>query len=136
MSNTQNLAYAVVQVVHNFGAVATVGSSLAALRLRNPATRTKLAQLALGGWITQGVSGAAFGATSYYFYQRLPDIAGIAVDALLVKMACVAVAITLLATYLWRSSSWGETSCQSAWVLSSALAITALAAAAFLRWFS
>jgi hypothetical protein len=136
MSNAQNLAYAVVQVAHNFGAVAAVGGSLAAIRLRNPATRKKLARLALGGWITQGVSGAAFGATSYYFYQRLPDIAGIAVDALLVKMACVAIAIALLTIYIWRGGSWSEAADQNTWFASSALAVTALSAAAFLRWFS
>ena len=136
MSNAQNLAYAVVQVAHNFGAVAAVGGSLAAIRLRNPATRIKLARLALGGWITQGVSGAAFGATSYYFYQRLPDIAGIAVAALLVKIACVVVAATLLAAYLWRGGNWSEAASQNTWRGSSALAFTALTAAAFLRWFS
>jgi len=136
MSNAQNLAYAVVQVAHNFGAIAAVGGSLAATRLRNPATRTRLGWLALGGWITQGLSGAAFGATSYYFYRQLPDIAGIAVVALSVKIACVAAGTVLLATYLWRGANWSEAAGQNAWRGSSTLAITALAAAAFLRWFS
>ena len=136
MSNAQNLTYAVVQVVHNFGAMATVGGSLAAIRFRSLETRIKLARLALGGWVTQGVSGAAFGAVSYYFYRQLPDIAGIAVIALFIKMACVAVGITLLTTYLLRSKSWSEAATQNAWLASSALAIAALTAAAFLRWFS
>ncbi len=89
MSATQNLTYAVVQVLHNFGAVATVGGSLAAIRFRDGVTRKKLAALALGGWATQAASGAAFGGVSYYFYNRLPDISGVAADALVIKMrAC------------------------------------------------
>ena len=136
MSNAQNLTYAVVQVVHNFGAMATVGGSLAAIRFRGPATGVKLARLALGGWVTQGASGAAFGAVSYYFYHQLPDIAGIAIAALFIKMACVTIGITLLSAYLLRSGNWQEGTRQNAWLASSALAITALTAAAFLRWFS
>ncbi len=136
MSNAQNLTYAVVQVAHNFGAMATVGGSLAAIRFRSPETRVKLARLALGGWVTQGASGAAFGAVSYYFYRQLPDIAGIAVIALFIKMACVAIGIILLSAYLPRNGNWSEGARQNAWLASSALAIIALTAAAFLRWFS
>jgi hypothetical protein len=136
MSNAQNLTYAVVQVAHNFGAMATVGGSLAAIRFRSPETRVKLAKLVLGGWVTQGASGAAFGAVSYYFYRQLPDIAGIAIAALFIKMACVAIGIILLSAYLLRNGNWREGTRQNAWLGSSALAITALTAAAFLRWFS
>jgi hypothetical protein len=136
MSNAQNLAYAVVQVAHNFGAVAVVGGSLAATKFRSLEARIKLARLALGGWVTQGASGATFGGVSYYFYHHFPNIAGIAVAALFIKMACVAVGITLLATYLLRNRNWSEAARQNAWLGSSALAVTALTAAAFLRWFS
>lgn len=136
MSDTQNLAYAVVQVVHNFGALATVGGSLAAIRFSNPETRRKLAKLALGGWITQGASGAAFGATSYYFYHRLPELSRIAVSALYIKMACVTAGVILLGIYLLRSKNRNESTGRKICLASSALAVTALTAAAFLRWFS
>lgn len=136
MSAAQNLAYATVQVVHNFGAVAAVGASLAGLKFRAADTRGGLARLALAGWGTQAVSGAAFGAVSYYFYHQFPDIAGIAVAALAIKMTCVAIGILLLAVYLFRSGDWTEKSMNAVWIVSSALAITALSAAAFLRWFS
>ena len=136
MSATQNLAYAVIQVVHNFGAVAAVGGSLAATKSSSVDTRNKLARLALAGWGTQGASGAAFGAVSYYFYHRFPDISGIAVAALMVKMACAATGFLLLAAYLFRAGSWPEEKRSRAWFASSALAVTALSAAAFLRWFS
>jgi hypothetical protein len=136
MSNVHNLAYAVVQVVHNFGAMAAVGGSLAAAKFRIPETRARLAKLALGGWITQGASGAAFGATSYYFYHRLPEISGIAVTALIIKMACVAAAIILLAVYLLRRKNWNDAATRKTCMASLILAATALTAAAFLRWFS
>ena len=136
MSATQNLAYAVIQVVHNFGAVAAVGGSLAATKSSSVDTRNKLAWLALVGWGTQGASGVAFGAVSYYFYHQFPDISGIAVAALVVKMACAATGFLLLAVYLFRGGIWPEEKRCHAWFASSALAVTALSAAAFLRWFS
>ena len=137
MSATQNLAYAVIQVVHNFGAVVAVGGSLAATKSSSVDTRNKLARLALAGWGTQGASGAAFGAVSYYFYHRFPDISGIAVAALVVKMACAATGFLLLAVYLSRGGNWPEEKRSRAWFASStAFAVTALSAAAFLRWFS
>ncbi|MBI3902791.1 MAG: hypothetical protein HY306_07605 [Nitrosomonadales bacterium] len=136
MSDRQNLAYAVVQTVHNFGAIAAVGSSLAAVSFRGVDTRRKLAWLALAGWGTQAISGAAFGAVSYYFYHQFPDIAGIATVALMIKMACVIAGFLLLAVYLLRSADWTVGKMNGAWLMSSSLAAIALTAAAFLRWFS
>ena len=71
MSGTENLAYTVVQVVHNFGAVATVGGSVAAL-LAAPEARRKTAWVAFAGWATQAVSGPAFGMLSLYFTSAFP----------------------------------------------------------------
>lgn len=136
MSVAQNLSYAIVQVAHNFGALAAVGGSLAAVKFRGVDTRKKLAWLALAGWGTQALSGVAFGAVSYYFYHRLPDIAGIALAALVIKMACVAIGFLLLAAYLFRGADWPVARMNAAWIASSALAVGALTAAAFLRWFS
>jgi hypothetical protein len=136
MSDTQNLAYSLVQVAHNLGAVATVGGSLAAMRSRGPGIRRRLAGLVLVGWTVQGVSGAAFGAVSYQFYHRLPDLAGIALTALGIKVSCVAAGGLLLATYLLRGADWPPDRIDAVWWASSALAVTALSAAAFLRWFA
>jgi hypothetical protein len=136
MSETQNLAYSVIQVFHNFGAVAAVGGSLAAVKIKTASTRRKVAWLALSGWVTQGASGVAFGAVSYYFYQRFPDISGIALGALLLKIACAAIGFMLLASYLYRGDRWTEKKTNGVCLASFALAATALTAAAFLRWFS
>lgn len=136
MSATQNLAYAAIQIAHNFGAVAAVGGSLAALKLPDAATRKKLAWLALAGWGAQAASGAAFGATSYYFFHQFPDISGIAVVALGMKIGCAAAGFLLLAAYLFSGARWTESRGNAVWAASSALAVTALSAAAFLRWFS
>ncbi|HLP97096.1 MAG TPA: hypothetical protein VK149_01490 [Sideroxyarcus sp.] len=136
MSETQNLAYAVVQVLHNFGAVAAVGGSFAAAIIKPPAARKKVVWIALSGWVVQGASGGALGAVSYYFYHRLPDIAGIALAALLVKMACAAAGSLVLAAYLYWGERWPEQRGNWACHASLLLAVTALTAAAFLRWFS
>jgi uncharacterized membrane protein YidH (DUF202 family) len=66
----------------------------------------------------------------------LPDISGLAVDALGVKLVCVSLGMVLLTTYLWQSVRWTERGKSYAWISSSVLAITAISAAAFLRWFS
>lgn len=136
MSAVQNLSYSVIQIVHNFGAAATVGGSIIATQLRDDAMRRRLAHLVLFGWLTQVASGAAFGMVTYHFYQHLPDISGIALDALDIKMVCATLGVLLLSTYLWQNMRWREPEKSKAWTASAALAVTAFSAAGFLRWFS
>lgn len=136
MSNAQNLAYAVVQVLHNFGAVATVGGSLAATRIEDVGARKKLAWLVLIGWGTQAVSGAAFGLVSFLYYHKFPDIAGVAFAALAIKILCAALGFMLVAVYLLRGANWPAKNQGRVWSSSAMLAAVALSAAAFLRWFS
>ena len=134
----QNLAYALVQLVHNFGAVAVVGGAVAARWLARdaPATQRRLAWLVLGGWLAQAASGASFGAISYHFYGQFPDIHAIARAALLIKLACAASGILLAAAYLQRATDWLPARRDTVWTLLLALGVTALASAAFLRWFA
>ena len=136
MNNAQNLAYAVVQVLHNFGAVATVGGSLAATRIEDAGARKKLAWFVLAGWGIQAISGAAFGLVSYLYYHKFPDIAGIAVAALVIKILCAAIGFMLMAAYVLRGANWPEKKRDWVWSSSAILAVIALGAAAFLRWFS
>lgn len=135
MSDAQNLAYSVVQVAHNFGAVAVVGGSFAVMRAP-PEVRRNLAWIVFAGWITQTVSGPAFGLTTYYFEGQLPDIGGIAIAALTIKIVCVAVGFLLVAAYLLPCPACRERIGDWVWPASAALAATALTAAAFLRWFA
>jgi hypothetical protein len=135
MSNAQNLAYSAVQVMHNFGAVAAVGGSFAAM-LSPPEARRKLAWLAFAGWTTQAVSGPTFGMVTYYFDRHFPDIGGIAMTALTIKVACVAIGFLLTAAYLLPCPACRERIGNWVWPASTALAATALTAAAFLRWFA
>ncbi len=134
----QNLAYALIQLAHNFGAVAVVGGAVAARWLvrDTPATQRQLAWLVFGGWLAQAASGASFGAVSYHFYGRFPDIHDLALIALGVKITCAASGALLAAAYLWRSANWPLALRATIWKLLIALGATALAAAAFLRWFA
>ena len=136
MSNAQNLAYSIVQILHNFGAVATVGGSFAAAGNASADVRKKLAWITLAGWVTQAASGAAFGMVSFMFYHQLPDIAGVAVIALVIKILCASTGFLLVATYLFRGESWAERKKSKMWYSSSILSVIALSAAAILRWFS
>ena len=134
----QNLAYALVQLVHNFGAVAVVGGAVAARWLARdaPDAQRRLAWLVLGGWLAQAASGASFGAISYHFYGQFPDIHAIARGALFIKLACAAGGALLAAIYLRRAADWLPARRGTVWTLLLVLGITALSSAAFLRWFA
>ncbi|MEO6320929.1 MAG: hypothetical protein ABIR56_09605 [Polaromonas sp.] len=134
----QNLSYVAIQVVHNFGAVAVVGSAAFGL-WAGPglaSMRKPLSWAMLLGWAVQAASGAAFGGVSWLYYGQFPDIHGIAVAALLIKMACAAAGFMLAAAYLYRGMGWSERAQQTTWRALATLAATALTAAAFLRWLS
>lgn len=137
MALLENLTYSGVQLAHNFGAVAVVGSSAAATWLvSDPSSQRRLARLTALGWIIQGLTGAGFGATSYYFYGKFPDIKGIAIAALIVKILSAAAGFFLVLRYLAKSPAWDETVRHVRWRVLFWLAATPLAAAAVLRWFS
>jgi hypothetical protein len=130
----QNLAYAATQIVHNFGAVAVVGGAACALAWREAAVQRRLAWIVLIGWATQAASGATFGAISFYHYGKFPDIHGIAVVALVVKMACAALGFTLAAWLLFAHPPAATS--RHAWLALCGLGALALSSAAVLRWFS
>lgn len=131
----QNLAYALIQVVHNFGAAAVVGLSVCGLWLCKRPIARRLVLLVAVAWAVQAVTGALFGATSYHFYGHFPDIHGIAVDALFIKAGC-AVAGFLLAGIVYLRWEGMQRHALMVWVILCLLASTALSSAAFLRWFS
>lgn len=134
----QNLSYAAIQVVHNFGAVAVVGSAVGALWTGpdRAGLRKALAWIMLAGWTAQAASGGAFGGVSWLYYGRFPDLHGIAIAALLLKIACAAAGFMLTVAYLYRGSEWSARAQQAIWRSLATLATMALIAAAFLRWFS
>jgi len=130
----QNLAYAITQIVHNFGAVTVVSGAVFALLWRATKVQRRLARLVLAGWLVQAVSGATFGAISYYYYAQFPDLTGIAVAALVLKVVCAALGIFLTAWQLLAQSS--DSSRRYSWLALCFLGILALSSAAVLRWFS
>jgi len=133
----ENLSYAVVQVVHNFGAVAVVGGAAFALFSgATAALQQKLAWLVGFGWTAQAISGMGFAAVSYYYYDQFPDIHDIAMAALLIKMSCAVFGVSLVIIYLRYSATLAIERRRLAWLLLTVLGLTALTAAAFLRWFS
>ncbi|TAN86841.1 MAG: hypothetical protein EPN14_00010 [Gallionella sp.] len=130
----QNLGYAATQIVHNFGAVAVVGGAACALAWREAAAQRGLARIVLAGWAAQAASGATFGAISFYYYGKFPDIHGVAMAALFVKMSCAALGFILAARQIFFHLP--ETSGRHAWLVLFGLGALALSSAAVLRWFS
>ncbi len=132
-----NLVYTSVQILHNFGAVAVVGSPAAAwwFARDDHAAQGRLAWLLVIGWAAQGASGAGFGMTSYFLKGQLPEISGVALIALLAKMVCVTFGFAVGILYLKTASRWSVATRLKVWQGMLALAGIALTAAAFLRWF-
>lgn len=133
----ENLAYALTQVAHNFGAVAVLGGAFFASW---PASRLEHARafawLILVGWGTQIASGVLFGVTSLYYYGATPDLNGIALTALAIKVVAAIAGLLLAAIYLLRGDRWSRAGVRRLFRSLAALAAFALTAAAFLRWFS
>lgn len=133
----ENLAYALTQMVHNFGAAVVFGGAVFALW---PVSRLgdgrQFAWLILLAWGAQIASGGLFGVTSFYYYGEMPDLSSVAMTALVVKVAAAITGFLLAAAYLARGKEWGRASVKRTFQGLAALAILALTAAAFLRWFS
>jgi hypothetical protein len=132
-----DLVYALVQVLHNLGAVAVAGGPAAALALQplSFAAERRLAVLALAGWALQAATGAGFALASYGLKGALPEVTGIALVALAVKLAATAGGLVLGALLVRSRPRGSARGRRAAWAASLAAAASALAAAAFLRWY-
>lgn len=131
----QNLSYALVQLAHNFGAAAIVGIAWFGWRHATPAPARLAGWLALA-WAVQIASGAGFGAASLYYYGQLPDIHGVAIVALAIKIITALLGLVLALIFIGRSRVSVASGPTRTWQIQTMLGIVALSAAAFLRWFS
>ncbi len=129
------LVYTLVQAVHNLGAVAVVASPAVALGARGEGSQRRLAWVLLAAWGIQAASGAGFAAASYGLKGALPEVEGVALAALVVKMAATASGVTLGAALLRARRLAGGRPRAVAWGLALGLAVAALLAAAPLRWY-
>lgn len=131
------LVYTCVQALHNLGAVAVVASPALALALPagSGSRERRLAWVLLLAWGLQAASGAGFAAASYGLKGELPEVAGVALGALGVKMAATTGALVLAAGLLWLRRFREPRSRVFAWSACLGLAIAALLAAAPLRWY-
>ena len=136
-SRMENLIYTWVQIVHNFGAVAVIGSPAAALSLsrQNQIVRYKLVWLMLLGWLAQGASGIGFALTSYTMKGALPEVTGIALGALILKVGCTFIGTVLTGFYLATRLRWSAAREHRMWQLMLLMTVSAITAAAFLRWY-
>lgn len=134
----ENLVYALVQFVHNFGAMAVTAAPLAALwpQRAAPQARATLLRLLVVAWIVQIASGVSFGMTSLHYYGALPDLSAVARSALVVKVLCAASGLALAVALLLRGARWSAPAQDRGWHSLAGLGATALTAAAVLRWFS
>ena len=147
----QNFIYALIQVIHNFGAVTVVATAALALWLSrdglglrrdeglmrgNGLVQSRLAWLMAMAWGIQVASGMLFGITTFWFEGHLPDIHGVAVAALFIKIFCAMAGFISAFSYVKLHESWTTEKQLLVWRASFALGVVALSSAAFLRWFS
>ena len=130
--------YACVQLVHNLGAAAVVGSPAAAwwLAQDNIVAQRKIAWLILYAWAIQVASGAGFGATTYYLKHELPELTSVGLFALVVKVSCALISFCLVAFYLRAGQSWSMRGRARLWQGLFIWGLAALISAAFLRWYA
>lgn len=136
--SAENLAYALVQVAHNFGAATVVGAAIAAFWPSRQTTdaQRRLGWLLLAGWSVQVLSGVLFGAVSLHFYGQPPDIHGVAIAALVIKIACAVAGLLCAASLLRFASQWSEAARWRCWHALAVFGVVALTAAPFLRWYA
>lgn len=142
--------YSCVQLVHNIGAAAVVGSPAVAWWLTranqkpeglfgNPlaivSVLHKLAWFTAIAWITQVLSGVGFAATTYFLKHELPELTGIGLTALGIKITCALISIAFVICYLKASSHWPVQTKVKVWQLLFMFGLAALISAAFLRWY-
>src|SRR6476660_4834300 len=122
------LVYALIQAVHNLGAVAVVGCPAVALgfRGRGAALERRLAWVLLAAWGLQAASGAGFAAASYGLKGALPEVTGVALAALVIKMAATAAGFSLGAALLRVRRLASGRPRAVAWGLALGLALAAL----------
>lgn len=95
-----------------------------------------LALLLAVAWAIQAASGALFGITTFIYESHLPDIHGIAVDALTIKVICALSGFVLAVFYAKLNPGLSKDNQLLVWRVSFVLGVVALGSAAFLRWFS
>ncbi len=127
--------YAIIQLVHNLGASVTFAASgyaaLGCSDKRSDRYRVLVVWLCFG-WLVQVLTGFSFGLASHYLRGEIPDVSGVALMALILKVICAVVGL-LLGVWLLRSPNCPRRG--QLFKIEWALSITALGAAAFLRWF-
>lgn len=134
----ENIAYALTQVIHNFGAVAIVAGALVGLKSNADQLDLKrtMAWIVAIAWGAQGLSGLFFGGISLVLYGETPDLHGTAYVALIIKMLSAVTGFTLAFLYLRNAQSWSEAGRKKVWHALAGIGTLALICAAFLRWFS
>jgi hypothetical protein len=132
----ENLTYTIVQILHNFGAVTVVGSPIAGwwLERKNLAVH-RLTLLALLGWMAQGATGIGFALTSYTFKGAIPEVTGIALAALLIKVFATLIGFVAAILIFKKGRQWQSRTRIRTWQSMLFLSLSALTAAGFLRWY-
>jgi len=133
-----NLVYALIQLIHNFGAAAVIGIPAYVLMNQRDSMAVYhrvIISVAIA-WLVQLITGFTFGIASLTFYGHLPDIHGVAKIALSIKIICALTALGLFFVVWKQRLTYSNTRLRLYWASWLILGTIALSSAAFLRWYS
>lgn len=132
-----DLVYALIQLGHNLGAIAVAGIPVAALaeeRSGPPASRRLLFWL-VAAWALQAASGGGFALASLGLKGALPEVQGVALAALVVKIGATVLGLGAAVFAAAHADGWPAEKRRRFFRLELVAALVPLAAAAFLRWY-
>jgi len=133
----ENLSYAIVQSLHNLGAVGVVAAPamvLLLLRLKVVCDLKPMIYIAIASAVMQLLSGVGFAFISQFFLGQIPQVDGIAFGALVIKVTGVVLSVCIYSTMLMSKKPKLRTSGR-AWVVLLIFSFIPLIGAAFLRWY-
>ncbi|MEO8505034.1 MAG: hypothetical protein ABI609_14135 [Acidobacteriota bacterium] len=132
-----DLIYALIQLGHNFGALAVTGIPVAALAREGVDGRysRRLMLWLVAAWALQVASGSGFALASWTLKGALPEVEGIALVALSVKIGATVIGLGTAIVVAARAGRWTAPGRRTMYQFEIVVALVPLAAAAFLRWY-
>ncbi|MDH5229895.1 MAG: hypothetical protein OEZ58_04225 [Gammaproteobacteria bacterium] len=134
----ENLLFALLQMLHNVGAVSVSACPLVILYLiqrRLIFNIRKILTFTLLMWLVQLFTGIGFGITSYQLYGHVPDLESFAKLALILKISCLLISIMGYSFLLFKTQTEILLNAPMTWQALSLLGLIPLLSAAVLRWY-
>ena len=129
--NTEHLAYSLIQIIHNFGAVFAFGIPFFWL-LYKPVNIRQPLMIAIVAivWAMQGITGGLFLLASIWLYGALPEFTYLGITLIITKSTLAAVTTIYCFWIIYLRKGDGSAN----WLFLTILATIAIVISGILRW--